>query len=140
MLYEGAKYLGATQDRDRGRMSPKLNAALDEGRGIARVDYEAALSKRQTAIAFFRRWLSEFDAILTPPAPGPAPAGLDSTGDPSCCTLWSLTGFPALTLPIGLAPNGLPLGMQLAAPAGEDDRLLSVAAWCEPHFGFEGLV
>lgn len=137
MLYEGAKYLGATQDRDRVRMSPKLNAALDDGRRIPRVDYESALAKREAAIAFFTAWLADFDAILTPSAPGPAPVGLESTGDPSCCTLWSLTGFPALTLPIGLAPNGLPLGLQLAAPAGEDDRLLGVAAWCESCFAFQ---
>jgi Asp-tRNA(Asn)/Glu-tRNA(Gln) amidotransferase A subunit family amidase len=140
MLYEGAKYLGAVQDRDRARMSPKLNAALDEGRRIALVDYESALGKREAALAFFGDWLADFDAILTPSAPGPAPVGLESTGDPSCCTLWSLTGFPALTLPFGLAANGLPLGMQLAAPAGEDDRLLAVAEWCESCFGFRGLV
>jgi amidase len=140
MLYEGGKYLGATQDRDRARLSPKLNAALDEGRRIPRADYEAALAKRKTAIAFFRQWLSEFDAIVAPAAPGPAPAGLASTGDPSCCTLWSLTGFPALTLPVGIASDGLPLGLQLAALDGADDRLLAVAAWCEPAFGFKGLV
>jgi amidase len=140
MLYEGVKYLGATQDRDRVRLSPKLNEALDEGRRISRADYDAAQSKREVAIAYFKRWIAEFDAIITPSAPGPAPEGVASTGDPSCCTLWSLTGFPALTLPIGLAPNGLPLGMQLAAPAGEDDRLFAVAAWCESCFGFKGLV
>jgi amidase len=139
MLYEGSKYLGPTQDRDRARLSPKLNAALDEGRRISRADYEAALSKREAAIAFFRQWLADFDAIVTPAAPGAAPEGLASTGDPSCCTLWSLTGFPALTLPLALAANGLPLGLQLAAPSGEDDRLLAVAAWCEPGLGFKGL-
>jgi len=140
MLYEGGKYLGPTQDRDRARLSPKLNAALDEGRRISHADYESALAKRDAAIAFFGQWLVEFDAIITPAAPGPAPAGLASTGDPSCCTLWSLTGFPALTLPVALASNGLPLGLQFAAPAGEDDRLLAVAAWCESCFGFKGLV
>ena len=77
--------------------------------------------------------------MIAPPAPGPAPEGLGSTGDPSCCTLWSLTGFPALSLPIGLAGNGLPLGMQPATPAGQDDRLLAVAAWCEARLPFNGL-
>lgn len=105
----------------------------------------ALITKRRCRSAkrrshFFRRWLSESDAIITPAAPGPALAGLDSTGDPSCCTLWSLTGFPALTLPIAVVSTGLPLGMQLATPAGDDDRLLAVAAWCEPRFGFAGLV
>ena len=54
---------------------------------------------------------------IAPPATGPAPEGLGTTGDPSCCTLWSLLGLSgAVTLPVGLAGNGLPLGMQLAAP------------------------
>lgn len=140
MLYEAATHLGALQRRERERLSPKLNAALDEGRMIARADYETALLEREAAIAFFAEWLAEYDAVIAPAAPGPAPAGLGSTGDPSCCTLWSLTGFPALTLPIGRAPNGLPLGMQLAAPAGADDRLLAVAAWCEARLPFRGLV
>ena len=95
---------------------------------------------REAAIGFFADWFADWDAVIAPPAPGPAPEGLGSTGDPSCCTLWSLTGFPAITLPIGLAGNGLPLGMQLATPAGQDDRLLAVAAWCEARLSFKGLV
>ncbi|HEY6597880.1 MAG TPA: amidase, partial [Pseudomonadales bacterium] len=140
MLFEAATHLAPLQERERARLSPELNAALDAGRAIARSEYEAALAQRVAAIAFFSDWLANFDAIIAPPAPGPAPEGLGSTGDPSCCTLWSLTGFPALTLPIGFAGNGLPLGMQLAAPAGADDRLLAVAAWCEAKLPFRGLV
>jgi amidase len=140
MLYEAGTHLGSLQDRERARLAPNLNAALDEGRSIAEGDYSAALESRVAAIAAFTAWLEGFDAVIAPPAPGPAPQGLRSTGDPSCCTLWSLTGFPALTLPIGFAGNGLPLGMQLAAPAGEDDRLLAVAAWCEARLPFKGLV
>ena len=140
MLFEGARHLAALQDRERARLSPKLNAALDEGRGIARTAYEAAMAGREAAIAFFVDWFADWDAVIAPPAPGPAPEGLGSTGDPSCCTLWSLTGFPAISLPIGLAGNGLPLGMQLATPAGTDDRLLAVAAWCAARLPFRGLV
>ena len=140
MLYEAGTYLGALQDRERARLTPNLNAALDEGRKMTRADYDAAQKQRAAAIAFFTEWLAGYDAIIAPPAPGPAPEGLGTTGDPSCCTLWSLTGFPALTLPIGFAASGLPLGMQLAAPMGEDNRLLAIAAWCEARFAFSGLV
>ena len=140
MLFEAATHLAALQDRERARLSPKLNAALDEGRRITRADYKAAMARREAAVASFTTWFDGYDAIIAPPAPGPAPEGLGSTGDPSCCTLWSLVGFPALALPIGLSGNGMPLGMQLATPAGYDDRLLSVATWCEACLPWNGLV
>ena len=139
MLHEAAVHLGSLQDRERARISAKLNAALDEGRAIGRADYAAALTGRDAAIAAFTEWLEGFDAVLSPSAPAAAPATLDSTGDPSCCTLWSLTGFPAISIPFAVAPNGLPLGLQIAAPTGRDDRVLAVAAWCEAALPFAGL-
>ncbi len=140
MLHEAVRELGASQDRERGRMSAKLNAALDEGRAIGEFAYGDAMVRRTEIIAALTDWLAGFDAVLTPPAPGPAPQDLTQTGDPACCSLWSLAGFPALTLPIALAPNGLPLGMQLAAPARHDQRLVAVGKWCELRLPFHGLV
>jgi Asp-tRNA(Asn)/Glu-tRNA(Gln) amidotransferase A subunit family amidase len=66
-------------------------------------------------------------------------AELTQTGDPLCCTLWSLLGFPAISIPAGMAPNGLPLGLQIAATPGADDRLLAVARWCAERIRFQGL-
>jgi Asp-tRNA(Asn)/Glu-tRNA(Gln) amidotransferase A subunit family amidase len=140
MLHEGVRELGALQNRERGRMSAKLNAALDEGRAIGETVYADALVRRAEIIAALTDWLAGFDAVLTPPAPGPAPQDLTQTGDPACCSLWSLAGFPALSLPIALAPNGLPLGMQLAATALHDQRLVAVGKWCELRLPFHGLV
>jgi Asp-tRNA(Asn)/Glu-tRNA(Gln) amidotransferase A subunit family amidase len=140
MLYEGARALGALQAQHRALLSAKTNAALDEGHAIGETDYRAALSAREQAIAYFADWLSPYDAVLTPAAPGGAPAGLESTGDPGCCTLWSLVGFPAAALPTGLDESGLPLGLQLAARADADDALLRVATWCEAALGFDARV
>jgi Asp-tRNA(Asn)/Glu-tRNA(Gln) amidotransferase A subunit family amidase len=139
MLHEAAAQLGDLQRRERARMSAALNAALDEGSAIVRVDYEVAMRRRDEAIAAFTRWLSGFDAVISPPARGPAPEGVADTGDPACCTLWSLLGFPAISIPIGLSHDGLPIGMQISAQAGADDRLLAVAAWCEARLPFAGL-
>ena len=139
MLREGAHELGALQQRERQRMSSKLNTALDEGRSIDAKAYAEALAQRNAVIGALGTWLAPYDAILAPPAPGTAPAELTQTGDPACCTLWSLAGFPAASIPLALAPNGLPLGLQLAAGPGRDDRLLAVAQWCEARLGFKGL-
>ena len=97
------------------------------------------MAARERAIAHFTERLADFDAVLAPAAPAAAPRGLATTGDPSCCTLWSLVGFPALNLPVGMHGT-LPIGLQLAAPRGHDDRLLAVAAWCERALPFRGLV
>ena len=139
MLFEGAQALAGLQARERARLTPALNAALDEGRAIAAAQYHDAMAARERAIAYFTQRLADFDAVLAPSAPAAAPRGLGTTGDPSCCTLWSLVGFPAISLPAGMH-GALPIGLQLAAPRGHDDRLLAVAAWCERELPFRGLV
>jgi Asp-tRNA(Asn)/Glu-tRNA(Gln) amidotransferase A subunit family amidase len=139
MLFEAARNLGELQSRERARLSPAVNAALDEGRAIGAGDYAAAMSAREQAIAFFTQWLDGYDAVLSPAAPGAAPRGLHTTGDPSCCTLWSLLGFPAVNVPAGILQR-MPVGLQLAAPRNCDDRLLAAAAWCGARLAFRGLV
>jgi Asp-tRNA(Asn)/Glu-tRNA(Gln) amidotransferase A subunit family amidase len=140
MFYEAARELGPLQERERGRLSAVLNSALDEGRGIGEEDYRRAISRRHTLMFQLAALIQEFDAVLSPPAPGPAPSGLAQTGSPAFCTLWSLAGFPAVTIPAELTAGGLPLGFQLAAPAGADSLLLGTALWCEQRIGFQQLV
>ncbi|MCC6197094.1 MAG: amidase [Burkholderiales bacterium] len=135
MIREGFEILGSLQERERERLTPALNAAIDEGRTIAVGDYREAGVFRERAIAFFTGWFDEYDAVLCPSASGIAPRGLASTGDPSFCTLWSLLGFPALNLPAARV-DGMPVGLQLAAPQGRDDTLLAAAAWCEERVRF----
>ena len=131
MLGEAARAMGPLQDRERARFSATLNAGLDEGRTIGDEALAKAHASRRAMIAGAIAWLASYDALVAPPAPGPAPEGLDTTGDPSCCTFASLLRAPAVTMPVGLAANGLPVGMQLVGTGGGDSALLSVAAWCE---------
>ena len=131
MLYEAIHELGDLQTREREKMSAKLNAGLDAGRGISDADYEQALEARAAMIAALPALFDGIDALLSPPAPGGAPGGIGDTGDPSFCTFWSLTGAPAITLPVGWNKSGVPLGLQLSALPGSDAALLEVAAWCE---------
>ena len=136
MLHEGAASLAHVP---RDALSATLARALDAGAAIGAVAYARARAAREAMRAVALDWLAHYDAIATPPASGTAPARLDTTGDPACCTLWSLVGFPAIVLPIGLAGNRMPLGMQLASTPDTDDALLSVAAWVEPRMPFRGL-
>lgn len=137
MVYEGARQHAPRQAQYRARMSSVLNAVIDEGLGVSDADYARALARagaiRERALDLFEHC----DAVASLPAPGVAPARLDTTGDPSFCALWSLTGFPAVTLPTGLSAGGLAFGIQLAARTGGDDHLLRVALWCEPMIGFD---
>ncbi len=139
MLHEGARELGSLQQRERRRMSDKLNSALDEGAAIDAATCARALDQRAAMIDTSQRWLADCDAVIAAPAPGAAPPDLTQTGDPACCTLWTLLGVPAICIPIARASNGLPLGMQLATLAGDDDRLLAVAQWCETNLPWKGL-
>ncbi len=68
------------------------------------------------------------DLWIAPAAPGPAPKGLNSTGDPIMNLPWTFLGLPAVTVPAGKAANGLPLGLQMVGPWMMDEELL---AWAE---------
>jgi Asp-tRNA(Asn)/Glu-tRNA(Gln) amidotransferase A subunit family amidase len=93
-------------------------------------DYLSALARLPELHASFTELFEQrYDAILTPAAAGTAPRGLDSTGDPAFCTLWTLTGMPALSVPLMRGANGLPLGVQIVGPRHGDARLLRTARW-----------
>src|SRR5438105_13455255 len=111
----------------RGEPSEMLRKLLSHGRSVAAVDYLGALAKVPRYGAGLAEIFDAYDAIVTPAAPGVAPKGLGSTGDPVFCTLWTLTGLPALSLPLFAGEGGLPLGAQLVGPAGRDGRLMRTA-------------
>ncbi|MGH8994009.1 MAG: amidase [Acidimicrobiia bacterium] len=116
---------------------PKIRALIEAGRQAGGVDYLLAEDHCRRFKTDVAPLLARFDALLLPVADSPAPKGLASTGDPSFCAPWSFSGYPAIALPSGLAPNGLPLGIQLVA--ADEERLLAVAAWCERVCGSTAL-
>jgi Asp-tRNA(Asn)/Glu-tRNA(Gln) amidotransferase A subunit family amidase len=116
--------------KGRDRLSESLRAQIERGREVRAIDYQRAIVRiRPIHESFVEIFEQRYDAILTPAATGTAPAGLDSTGDPVFCTLWTLCGMPAISLPLLQGTDGLPLGVQLVGPRDGDARLLRTARW-----------
>ena len=119
------------------RLSASLRDQIERGRAIAAGDYRAALARIPEVTAALDSLFGECDAIITPAVAGAAPRGLDSTGSPMFCTLWTFCGMPAISLPLLRAGNdlhpglhpGLPIGVQLVGRVGDDARLLRTARW-----------
>ncbi len=130
-----ARGFAAEYAADRDRLSPRLRTMIERGQGLEAGDRGRALEN----VAKLRRALGEvfgrYDAILTPAAPGEAPLGLETTGDPAFCTIWTLCGVPAMTLPLLEGANGMPMGAQLVADRGEDARLFRAARWLADFVG-----
>ena len=129
MEAEMAANLSAEWDKGREQLSSSLRAQLERGRAGTALDYQLARLRASRIHDGFEEIFERCDAIVTPAAAGTAPHGLDSTGDPAFCTLWTLCGMPALNLPLMQGENGLPLGVQLVGPRGGDARLLRTARW-----------
>ena len=116
-------------EKGRERLSDHLRTLLARGRDVRALDYQKALARIAPLNEGFGDIFERCDAIITAAAPGTAPEGLASTGDPSFCTLWTLCGMPALSLPLLQGANGLPMGVQLIGPRNDDARLLRTARW-----------
>jgi Asp-tRNA(Asn)/Glu-tRNA(Gln) amidotransferase A subunit family amidase len=117
--------------RPTGALSPQLTALLDQGAAARPDEVEAAQVRAGQARAAAAQVFLDLDVLLTPSAPGEAPEGLASTGDPVFNRVVTLLGFPAGSVPAGTGPSGLPLGVQLVGSPRDEEALLAAAAWIE---------
>jgi Asp-tRNA(Asn)/Glu-tRNA(Gln) amidotransferase A subunit family amidase len=126
---EMAANLDLEWERGRDKLSPQLRELLARGRVVPALEYQKACARIPRLNASLDELFSRYAAVLTPSAPGTAPKGLEATGDPVFCTLWTFCGTPAVNLPLMRGSNGLPLGVQLVGARGDDARLLRTARW-----------
>ena len=110
--------------------STNLKAWMLRGQQIGSSEYANALRKQKQYRADIDAILSYYDVVLTPVTSGPAPMGREKTGSPMFCSLWTLCGLPALSLPVGKTSNGLPLGCQLVGQRNDDRQFLNIAQYC----------
>ncbi|GAB4379201.1 MAG: amidase [Elainellaceae cyanobacterium] len=128
-----AAHHGADFDRHADQMSAKLRQIIEQGRIMPSLTYAAT---RQTVVEYSQmltKLFCDVDAILTPVTTGTAPYGLENTGSPIFCALWTLCGLPAVNIPVGYGSNGLPLGVQLVGQRGQDWQVLAIAQWIRTY-------
>lgn len=128
MATDMAHHFGVLVDRGKDGASQVLRDLIAEGRENSAVRYLAARANIRAYSGVLMGLFNEYDAILTPSAAGVAPKGT-ATGDPAFCSLWTLTGMPAVSLPLLTGEDDMPLGVQLVGPPGDDARLLRTANW-----------
>ena len=106
---------------------PKTRGLIEEGQAVS----DEALVAYKDAQAELRIEMEDkmrengIDLWVTPAAPGPAPEGIGATGNPKMNLPWTQTGLPSVNVPAGIAPNGLPLGVQLVGHFNADEQLLA---------------
>jgi aspartyl-tRNA(Asn)/glutamyl-tRNA(Gln) amidotransferase subunit A len=108
--------------------------------------YGTALKVRTLVSRDFQRAFEEFDLLASPTAPTAAFRLGERVSDPlsmylsDLCTIpANLAGIPAISIPVGLTPAGLPIGLQLMAPVLAEAQLISAAHAAEQALGFEAL-
>lgn len=138
-LHTVMAYEAAREHCDRYReygpaIGAKLAALLEEGLQIETDRYARAAQTLRAAREAYRQWAGQHPVVATPAALGPAPQGLDSSGDPRCNAPFTALGVPAVSLPMPTEPQQLPMGMQLASAHGRDGLVLAAASRCEELF------
>jgi Asp-tRNA(Asn)/Glu-tRNA(Gln) amidotransferase A subunit family amidase len=112
-------------------MPPLLRGRLDESRDTTPAAYDAACRIAVQARAALADIFDDIDVLLTFSAPGAAPKGLASTGDPRFNRLWTLMGVPCVNIPAYVTADGLPVGVQVIARFGDDAGALKAARFVE---------
>ena len=127
--YERARGMAYEWHRHREALSERLRTTIAEGFAMSPEDYWSARALLAQCRALLAEAMKDVDVLLTPCVPGEAPSGLAYTGEPRFQELWTALHVPAISVPAGRGPAGLPTAVQLVGKAGQDERLLGVARW-----------
>jgi Asp-tRNA(Asn)/Glu-tRNA(Gln) amidotransferase A subunit family amidase len=128
--YETFRAFAFEYDRHRDLIDARLRENLDRAAAITAEQYDSARRTASRARQVLADAMADHDVILTPSAPGAAPHGFETTGNPMLNRLWTLMGVPCVNVS-GLSDNGLPLGMQIVGRFGRDRATLEAALFLE---------
>ncbi len=134
--YEAARNYAYEYEQHNALVSQVLrDTLLTPGRELPLAAYIEAIETAEAFRAHLDDIFRDVDVLLTPSAGGEAPEGLNSTGDPSFNSIWTLGWTPCVTLPAGKGPKGLPLGIQLVGQRFRDEELLDAASGVATRVG-----
>ena len=132
--YQLLENLAPINQENPGKMNKLILEALERAKSISASDLSLALEIRKEAQNFFESLFLDYDAIITPSALSEPPLLKEnSTGNPICCTIWTLCGLPCFNIPLLSGENRLPIGVQLVGKFEEDDRLIRTANWLQKY-------
>ena len=126
-------------DRFRERpeaFGPDIRNSIVSGLMVPAAHYLKALRLRARFVRRMDRLCAPYDLVVAPAALETAPLAEVSTGSPLFNEPCSISGHPAITLPIGRGDNNLPAGIQLFGSRVADADLLAAARWCEAELGW----
>ena len=129
MNYEGARALAWERLRHAELLSDDMRETFAAAEATPREKYDEAMRHARRCRELLARCFADCDVLLTPSAPGEAPAGLKSTGSSVFNRNWTVLGVPCVTIPVRRGASGLPLGVQFIAGYDEDARVLLAAEW-----------
>jgi amidase len=127
--FESARALAHEYSASPELLSERLRLQIEKHLRVPREEYAAAMRHARACRQQFSSAMEDLDVLLTPSAPGEAPKGTESTGNPVFNKNWTLLGVPCVTLPAARGPNGLPLGVQIVGDYDRDERVLECAEW-----------
>lgn len=129
MNYEGAHALASERLHHAELLSDDLRETFAAAERTPREKYDEAMRHARRCGELLAGCFADCDVLLTPSAPGEAPAGIASAGSSLFNRTWTLLGVPCVTLPAARGTAGLPLGIQFVAANDEDQRVLLAAEW-----------
>jgi Asp-tRNA(Asn)/Glu-tRNA(Gln) amidotransferase A subunit family amidase len=115
----------------RAKLSSEILDPVDRAAALPPVVLDEGREAFRAARRRFAAFMVDYDIVITPSAAGEAPKGLASTGDARFNSLWSALHAPCVTVPTGVGPRGLPLGVQIVAAVGQDAEALGWARWVQ---------
>lgn len=135
MARESAMALSSEYLQHRTQLSVKLVNVIEQGLAVTDSRLVEAYSIVDNCKAELKELFANFDLLLAPAAPGEAPEGLLSTGDPLFSRIWSALGNPGIVLPWSRGPKSLPVGVLFTAARFNDLLLLEAVDWIERQRG-----